>query len=707
MQMSRWMRSFSEGLKENRRGLRLIIAGVFFLALFAFVHFREVRVEALEIETKASSYIVAQVDFSFPDEEATLILRQEALGDIGMIYQIDPKSIKKARGLVEDYFVRNKTWRGNNSATFEQIYSTIEKVGDQLAKIKITDERTVRKACESKYMCQGIIQVPINSQNPTLSREFWPIFLKEELQNAPPESKDAINLVVNQYASYGDWDIELDYEELRKFRNHIEALVEGKNTSVKAGSLIISEGDTVTDRHLRQLNEMKKQIRESRNLFSPNTLIGSAIIAFFLTVLIARYFRLYHKKIYYSSLSLSLYATIIILTLGMAKVVEYFLIENAHFLTEYLRFPILIPFAAILISILMNKQVALFSSFFLTIVVGLTLAVDQSRFLLINYVASLAAIFFSQSLSKRKEVFKVCILLWILSVPIIIGTNLITSSFLEMSTVFDLVVTLGLVMIEAVLIAMLLPVFETTFNVMTDLRLMELMDPNNELIRRLCFEAPGTYQHSIMVGILAEAASLAIGANGLLCRVAALFHDIGKLFNPNYFTENQFADFNVHRLLSPTESAMVIISHVHEGVELAKKHKLPKIIIDMIQQHHGTTMVSYFYNKELEMRDGNVDLVDKTLFTYPGPKPQTKEAAVLMICDTVEAASRSLEEINEKNVEELVHRLVGQKIKMDQFCDSDISFKELEIVKKVVIHTLYVSRHSRIKYSMKTNRAED
>lgn len=119
-----------------------------------------------------------------------------------------------------------------------------------------------------------------------------------------------------------------------------------------------------------------------------------------------------------------------------------------------------------------------------------------------------------------------------------------------------------------------------------------------------------------------------------------------------------------------------------------QKHKLPKIIIDMIQQHHGTTMVSYFYNKELEMRDGNADLVDKTLFTYPGPKPQTKEAAVLMICDTVEAASRSLEEINEKNVEELVHRLVSQKIKMDQFCDSDISFKELEIVKSRGSHPL-------------------
>lgn len=176
------MRSISEGLKENRRGLRLIIASVFFLILFAFIHFREVRVEALEIEAKASSYIVAQVDFSFPDEEATLILRQEALSDISSVYQIDPKSIKEARSQVEEYFIKNKNWRGNNSATFEEIYQTIENVAEELGKIKITDERTVRKACESKYMCQGMIQVPIDPSNPTLSNDFWPIFLGEELQ---------------------------------------------------------------------------------------------------------------------------------------------------------------------------------------------------------------------------------------------------------------------------------------------------------------------------------------------------------------------------------------------------------------------------------------------------------------------------------------------------------------------------------------------
>jgi hypothetical protein len=701
------MRSINEGLKENRRGIRLVIAAVFFLALFAFIHFREVRVEALEVETKAGGYIVAQVDFTFPDDEATIILKQEALTDISSIYQIDPKSIKKARLYVEDYFVKNKTWRLNSSATFEEIYSLVEQVADSLSQIRLTDERTAKKVCESSYQCQDMIKITIDNQDPVLPSTFWPIFLNEQLGKFEGKSRQAVRLVVDQYADFKQWQIEVDYEELRKFRTHIENMIEGKKTFVRAGSLIISEGDIVTDRHLRQLSEMKKQIRESRNLFSWNTLTGTGVISLILTVIIAVYLRLYHRKVYYSSLNLSLYGSILILTLFGSKIIEYILIENAQFVVEYLRFPIIVPFAAILISLLLNKQIALFSSFFLTIIMGLTLATDSGRFLLINFVCSLAAIFFSQSLNKRKEVFKVCVLLWGIGIPIVLGTDLITGTFFQISTFYDLISTFLLVMAQAVVIAMLLPVFETIFNVMTDLRLMELMDPNNELIRRLCFEAPGTYQHSIMVGILAEAASLAIGANGLLCRVSALFHDIGKLFNPNYFTENQFGDFNVHRLLSPTESAMVIISHVHEGVELAKKHKLPKIIIDMIQQHHGTTMVSYFYNKELESRDGNAELVDKALFTYPGPKPQTKEAAVLMICDTVEAASRSLDEINEKNIEELVTRLVNQKIKMEQFSESDISFKELEIVKKVVIQTLHISRHSRVKYSTKNSRSDD
>ena len=171
------------------------------------------------------------------------------------------------------------------------------------------------------------------------------------------------------------------------------------------------------------------------------------------------------------------------------------------------------------------------------------------------------------------------------------------------------------------------------------------------LLRRLTIDAPGTYQHSVVVGNLAEAAAAAIGANGLFCRVATLYHDIGKMVTPQYFTENQQGSMNIHQLLTPQESAQVIIAHVSEGVALARKAGLPEQFIDIIKEHHGTTLVYYFYRKQLEKVGGDKTLVDEKEFRYAGPKPSSKESAIIMIADSLEAASRSLEKMNEENLD--------------------------------------------------------
>jgi putative nucleotidyltransferase with HDIG domain len=224
------------------------------------------------------------------------------------------------------------------------------------------------------------------------------------------------------------------------------------------------------------------------------------------------------------------------------------------------------------------------------------------------------------------------------------------------------------------------------------------MDPNGELLRRLSLEAPGTYQHSLVVGNIAEIAARSIGANDLFCRVAALYHDIGKLFNPHYFTENQLGGFNIHQLLTPLESTHVIIAHVAEGEVLAKKHHLPQSFIDVIREHHGNTLVYFFYCKQIELMDGDPDRVNEKLFRYPGPRPHTKEAALIMIADTVEAASRSLDEVTEEAFVEMVDRLVAEKAEEGQFDECPITFQELGTVKKAIVKALLVTRHLRIKY---------
>jgi putative nucleotidyltransferase with HDIG domain len=233
---------------------------------------------------------------------------------------------------------------------------------------------------------------------------------------------------------------------------------------------------------------------------------------------------------------------------------------------------------------------------------------------------------------------------------------------------------------------------------MTDVSLIEYMDPNNDLLRRLTIEAPGTYQHSVVVGNLAEAAAVAIGANGLFCRVATLYHDVGKIETSQYFTENQLGEVNIHQLLTPGESAQAIMAHVIEGVALAREAGLPEPIIDIIKEHHGTSLVYYFYHKQLEKMGGDKSKVNEREFRYAGPKPRSKESGIIMIADSFEAASRSLDKINEETLTVLIDRIVGEKIDDGQFNQCFLTFQDLSNVKRVLIKTLLAAGHSRIKY---------
>ena len=237
---------------------------------------------------------------------------------------------------------------------------------------------------------------------------------------------------------------------------------------------------------------------------------------------------------------------------------------------------------------------------------------------------------------------------------------------------------------------------------MTNMALMEFIDPTHPLLQRLSLEAPGTYQHSLSIGHIAEYAANAIGANGMLCRVTTLYHDIGKLNNPHYYTENQLVTgqkpFNIHQLLTPIESAYIIKSHILDGKALAKQYNLPKIFIDIILEHHGTTLIKYFYVKQLEKMNGVKEDVDEKAFRYPGPKPQTKESAIIMLADSVEAASRTLEENTEEAVRDLVDKIAGSKILDNQFDECDLTFDELALVKQKLVEIIKATHHLRIKY---------
>jgi putative nucleotidyltransferase with HDIG domain len=237
-------------------------------------------------------------------------------------------------------------------------------------------------------------------------------------------------------------------------------------------------------------------------------------------------------------------------------------------------------------------------------------------------------------------------------------------------------------------------IFEKVFGLVSDLSLLELSDTNTKLLRDLSDHAPGTFHHSLQVANLAEAAANEIGANALLVRVGALYHDIGKMKNPIYFSENQAANYNPHHELASEESASIILNHIIDGIEIAKKNKLPDRVIDFIRTHHGTSLVRYFYHQAKQIDDE----VDEQMFSYKGPKPFSKETAILMMSDSVEAASKSLQEPTSILINEFVEKIIQGQIDDRQFVEANINLREIEQVKKVLVEKLINVYHVREVY---------
>ncbi|MEI8365455.1 MAG: HDIG domain-containing metalloprotein [Parachlamydiaceae bacterium] len=697
--------SREQGFFDKSIGIRVLIGIVFLLSLFAILHFREIRVEVLDFNTIAPSYVVAQVDFDFLDEEATIILRQEAVRDVGKIYGLSEKEIRKRRIEFENFLVNNQEWRKvAKDSTFEEMYRGVDSLESILLQEKFTDPRTLHKIKDVQLpLANYLAYAPADITKPVIfPNQIWRAVTVLAFSKGNFHEGTAATII--DYFRATGWMLEEDLNAERALRRKIQGQVADKYTNVKAGSRIIDQGERVTTRHLAMFQAMKKKLGEQRNLWHPLTLLGSLMLALTLTGICVIYFRINHAQILNSNRKLFLIVTIIVLSFVLAKSIEFFLLTSKSNLLEIVRYPLIVPFAAILLCCLMNSNIATFIAGFLTIIFTLTLAFERQGFMVINLAAALVAILSTRSLRRRKEILVVCAKAWICCVIMILSLHFYQNIAWNMSTLTDIVSAAFFMLITAIMVVGLLPLLESAFRIMTDVTLMEYMDPNNDILRRLTIEAPGTYQHSVVVGNLSEAAASAIGANGLFCRVATLYHDIGKMVTPQYFTENQQGGMNIHQLLTPQESAQVIIAHVSEGVAIARKAGLPEQFIDIIKEHHGTTLTYYFYRKQLEKVGGDRSLVDEREFRYAGPKPRSKESVIIMIADSVEAASRSLDTINEESLMELATRLIKDKADDGQFDHCLLTFEELAIVKLTLVRTLVAYGHTRVKYPVEESK---
>ncbi len=350
---------------------------------------------------------------------------------------------------------------------------------------------------------------------------------------------------------------------------------------------------------------------------------------------------------------------------------------------------------AMLAALLIDIHTAIVFTVITSLIAGIWL--DSPQYSIYVFASGLTAAFGVIRCKKRSSIWKAGLTVSVVSLFTALAITLIRGQFLTLEPIMAAGFALLSGIVVITLVSALLPLFEYSFNLTTDISLLELLDLNQPLMRELLIEAPGTYHHSIIVGNLAEAAAEAVGVNPLLARVSAYYHDIGKSKMPEYFIENQIASVSKHDKLAPRMSSLILLSHVKEGVELAKKHKLPQVIIDIIQQHHGSSVQTFFFQKAKEQHDKVAPLTEED-FRYPGPKPQSRVAALVLMADAVEAASRVLTDTSPARVSLLVDRIINHCFIDGQLDDCELTLKDIREIRTHFVYLLTSMYHKRINY---------
>ncbi|PID89599.1 MAG: transmembrane HD family protein [Bacteroidia bacterium] len=451
---------------------------------------------------------------------------------------------------------------------------------------------------------------------------------------------------------------------------------------------IIFRGEVVNDEKFRILESLKREyestIGNTRNFYF--LILGQLIFAFATFLMLYLFLHTFRKDIIRDVKTMSFILLLILLFFSIGKIVI-----NTAAVSIYLIPFVIVP---IIIRIFFDTRLALFSHLTTIILVGF-LAPNGFEFLFLHFIAGVVSIISLKNLRRRGQLFTTSVLILATYFFIYFGLAIIQEGDISKikTTNFAWFIGNGLLIL---LTYPLIYVFERTFGFLSDVTLIEISDSNSGIMRMLAEKAPGTFQHSMQVANLAEEAIYSINGNPLLTRAGALYHDIGKLEMSQFFVENQLSGINPHDQMDFETSASVIISHVTKGVELAQKHKVPSQIIDFIRMHHGTGKTQYFLrsfiNKYPEKK------VDEAKFTYPGPKPNSKETAVVMMADSIEAASRSLKILKEDSISKLVDKIIDYQIREDQFSDSNLTFRDITTVKSIFKQKLKNIYHARIEY---------
>ena len=683
--------------------LYAILAVILYVSLYS-----NIKPETIDIDLFTISPETIYAPTTVADKFETEVKQQEAYDSVEDQYVLKREISEKQVDLISSIFdtiievrkedeVENKT---QDSATTplssdEKVERLQEKLTPSINK-KISKETFLPLVSTTDEELELAKDAVVTAVNNIMNKEIPIVQLTEakeqvveELQYAPLRTEvlqSAIELARFAITPNYVFDLEATDEKRQ------QAIDSVKEVQIKQGQILVEADELINREAYRKLGLVG--LLDNQQTFKP--FIGLGLLILLILTGVVYYFEKKDSPFLKKNNSLLLYCIIFAITMLLMKIVSLFQkIDYTH-----IGYIAPVAMGAMLVKLLLNERLAILTSMIFAVCgsvifnEGVTGGFNFS--IGIYYLfGCLTAVLFLGEHNLRSKILQAGLFVSGMNVLVITAIMLIRNggySNIEIGSYFIMACVAGLV--ASVLTVGFMPFFETGFGILSTMKLIELSNPNHPLLRKILTETPGTYHHSVMVANLSESACEAIGANGLLARVGAYYHDIGKTKRPQYFIENQMNIENPHNKLSAQLSKNVILAHVTDGVELLKKNKMPKEFIDIAEQHHGTTLLKYFYHQAKESND----MIYEEEFRYPGPKPQTKEIAIISIADSVEAAVRSMSNPTPDKIEKLVRSIISGRLQDKQLDECDLTLKEIDIIAKSFCETLKGIFHSRIEY---------
>ncbi len=659
--------------------------------------------------------ILAEVKFEVTDLEATRLARDRAASLTPPVYVLDKELVRSAVADAENLFDKigqdalNPVFSPEERIALISKYlptSTSEKTLNLLAGLDQQGLDSLRGA--SLETIREVLNKGVLSDVPGSAKEIIvhdkdsrqehtvavdgvltlkkaPAALEEAAAKKFPNAPDLRRALVELSAPFMRSTLIFDEKLTELAQEEQRKLTPPVMKTFSKNQEIVQAGHKVTKQDLEELRAHAHALSRANRF---QIYLGNAILLAMVFVCFLFYLYRYRQEIYRNNRALLLIAILAFLTLATGRLLILLPIPDVWLY--------LVPVAAggILLSTLVDDRLALIYAFFISLLYAVQ---GNNRFdlFVMGTLGSLAGIYYMKTIRKRSDIFWPGIVVSGVNIVTIVALNFIGDMGEDFASAIIAGTLNGLITAIGIVPGSLIPL-ESLLGIATNIRLLELSDLNHPLLKRLVMQAPGTYHHSLMVGNMAEAAAEQIGANSLLARVGSYYHDVGKMNKPLYFSENQGGGKNKHDELTPSMSALVLIAHVKEGVELAREHRLNQPIIEFIQQHHGTSLMPYFYQKALEQDPTHS--VKEENFRYPGPKPQSREAAICMLADGVEAASRTLVNPTHGRIKGLVEKIINNKFVDSQLDECDLTLKNLHKIAESFVRVLAGYLHSRVEY---------